>query len=354
MKQKWNDQTVYLQGALDRGSVPDVIQTLKQKSPSRIDLSGVTDIDLAGAVFLRRIMHNTPELGIPAFRSLPEGTASLYHLIIPDEAYSTPEQPNISFMERLGISVSTNIAHLRDFFQLAADSLYWTVTGLFHPGDRREGAVINHCFTMGVEATGIITLLSAILGFILALQAALQLQQFGAGMMVADLIAITLLHEMGPIMTSIIIAGRSGSATASEIATMKVTEELDALRMLGLHPVRYVVVPKIMAISLVVPMLLTLSIVAGIAGGMVIGLIYLDIHPVSYLESSLSVFILGDFLRSYIKTTVFAWVIVLIGAHYGFHVEGGSEGVGRATTKSVVAAIFAVLVLDALFSLTLL
>ena len=348
-----SDQTV-LSGILDRHAVPVLARRFRRQPPPRLDLSGLSGIDPAGALYLYRLQQQHPDLLGTALQELPSELAQIYRSMTEQEMAPLPEPQRPSFFERTGDSALQRMRAVRAFILMAADSMYWTATGIFNPHTRRAGSVTHHCFTMGVEAVGIIGLLSAILGFILALQSAIQLQQFGAGMMVADLIALALIHEMGPIMTSIIVAGRTGSATASEIATMKVTEELDALKMMGLHPIRYVVVPKMIAITLVMPLLLTLAIAAGVSGGAVIGLVYLDIHPLTYLQQSASVVLLQDLIRSYSKTVIFAWVIVLIGAHFGFQVEGGAEGVGRATTKSVVASIFAVLVLDALFSLTLL
>ncbi|WP_169313526.1 ABC transporter permease [Spirochaeta africana] len=354
MQIEQQEGTVRLVGRLDYQAAAQLHYRFQKQVPDHLDLSRVTALDPAGALFLQQLLHRHHRLRTETLHSLPEQLRQIYTASEAVQPGPMPVPQHPRFLERTGAAALARILALRAFFQLAADSLYWSITGIFHPQDRRSGSVIAHCFTMGVEAVGIIGLLSAILGFILALQAAIQLQQFGAGMLVADLIALALIHEMGPIMTSIIVAGRTGSATASEIATMRVTEELEALKVMGLHPVKYVVVPKLMAITLVMPLLLTLAITAGVLGGAVIGMGYLDIHPTTYLQQSASVILLRDLVRSYSKTVVFAWVIVLIGAHFGFQVEGGAEGVGRATTKSVVAAIFAVLVLDALFSLTLL
>lgn len=347
--------TIHPSGKLDRTTVPALLSQLPKKGePISIHFGNVDEIDSAGIVCIHKLLTDYPSLADQAFASLSEEQQKTYstffHLKLAKA--SPPTAP--SLLEHIGSVAATRNQELRSFFQLAADSAFFAVKGIFSAKGRRAGSVTQHCFTMGVEAVGIIALLSTILGFILALQAAVQLQQFGAGMMVADLIALSLIHEMGPIMTSVIIAGRTGSSIASEIATMKVTEELDALKMMGMHPIRYVVVPKMLAITLVIPLLLTLSIVSGILGGTIIGTVYLDINPFTYLEQSVSAVVLRDIVRSYSKTVVFAWVIVLIGAHYGFQVRGGAEEVGRATTKSVVAAIFAILVLDALFSLTLL
>ncbi|HDR05844.1 MAG TPA: ABC transporter permease, partial [Candidatus Marinimicrobia bacterium] len=168
---------------------------------------------------------------------------------------------------------------------------------------------------------------------------------------VADLIAISMVREMGPMMTAIIVAGRSGSAIASEIATMVVTEEVDALKMMAISPVRYLVAPKFNAMTICMPLLVTLSIIVGMFGGLLVGYFYLNLSPQAYIAESFMILTLKDLFIGLSKSVFFAWVIVIIGSHYGFKVSGGAEGVGKATTASVVASIFAVIVLDAVFSL---
>ena len=210
--------------------------------------------------------------------------------------------------------------------------------------------MIKQSLLIGVDALGIVGLLSLIIGLILALQSAAQLRQYGASIFVADLIAISMVREMGPIMTAIMIAGRSGSAIASEIATMQVTEEIDALKMMAINPVRYIVVPKVHAITICMPLLVTLSTIIGIFGGLIIATTYLDLSAVSYFTEIFKVLSLKDIMVGLSKSFAFAWVIVFIGSYYGFNVKGGAEGVGKATTLSVVASIFAIIVLDVIFS----
>jgi phospholipid/cholesterol/gamma-HCH transport system permease protein len=351
----WGKGVWFLEGSLDWKGVPLVDAEFRHTADTRggIDLSRLTGIDPAGVAWLEGLSAGEHEKNC-MFETLPESLKQFRASFTSSQTPEVPPEKPKPFLLQQGAQISRVMSDLRSFIVLASDTLHWTAAGIFRPGDRRRGSVISHCFTMGVEAFGIIALLSFILGFILALQSAIQLRQFGAGLLVANLLTLALIHEMGPIMTSIIIAGRTGSSVAAEIATMGVTEELDALRMMALDPVRFVLVPKMMAITIVMPLLLTISIVMGILGGTVVGVTYLDITPLTYLRQSLDVIVLKDIIRSYSKIVVFAWVIVLIGAHFGFNVKGGAEGVGRATTQSVVAAIFAILVLDALFSFTLL
>jgi phospholipid/cholesterol/gamma-HCH transport system permease protein len=204
---------------------------------------------------------------------------------------------------------------------------------------------------IGMNALPIIALISFLIGFILALQSSAQLRQFGASIYVADLIAISMTREMGPIMTAIILAGRSGSSFTSEIANMVVTEETDALQSMGLNPIKYVVVPKVHAIIITTPMLTILSMIIGIAGSFLVGLTYLNIAVVPFYQEVVEALIFKDIITGLVKSFIFAWIIVTVGAYYGLNVKGGSEGVGRATTASVVTSIFLVVLADSILGL---
>lgn len=209
----------------------------------------------------------------------------------------------------------------------------------------------QQAFLLGSQALPIVALLSFIIGFILSLQSGVQLKNFGAGIFLADLLSITMVREMGPLITSIIVAGRSGSAIASEIATMQVTEELDALRMMALHPIKFIVVPKFHAITIVMPILVMFSILVSQIGGAIIAVGILDSPMETFITRSINILALKDIIISFSKSIWFAWVIVIVGSFYGFEVKGGAEGVGKATTSAVVTSIFAVIVFDAIFSL---
>jgi phospholipid/cholesterol/gamma-HCH transport system permease protein len=190
-----------------------------------------------------------------------------------------------------------------------------------------------------------------LIGLVLALQSAYQLRRFGASIYMADLLAISLTREMGPLMTAIIVAGRSGASIAAEIATMQVSEEIDALRTMGLNPVRYVVVPKFQAITVTVPALTIYANVLGIFGGLVVAVLYLDIGATAFLGQVFDALVVKDVVTGLVKSLAFAWIIVLIAAHRGFAARGGAESVGLVTTASVVSSIFWVIVADAGFSL---
>lgn len=320
-----------------------------------VDLSKLGSIDSAGVVFIDEMKAEAKSLNIIfRFQNIPdlinESIATFSSEEIPDA--KPPEAEN--FFEHIGGTIIEKLQAFGKGIFLTSEIFYHSIVGIVSNKDQRKGTFLQQSLYIGVDALPIVALLSLIIGVILALQAAAQLRQFGANIFVADLIAVSMVREMGPMMTAIIIAGRSGSAIASEIATMKVTEELDALRMMAINPIRYVVVPKFHAISLCMPLLVVFSIVIGILGGLIIAMSYLDLSAYSYMDAVFNILDVKDMVISLSKSLFFSWLIVIIGSFYGFQVEGGAEGVGKATTFSVVASIFSIIVFDALFSLAFL
>ena len=205
-------------------------------------------------------------------------------------------------------------------------------------------------YQLGFKALGIVGLLAFLVGVVLALQTAIQLKAFGADIFLAPMIGISMIRELGPLMTAIILAGRTGSATTAEIATMGVQEELDALQTMSINPIQFVVVPKFWAITLTMPVLSIVSVASGIFGGFLVAVFYLDTSAGLFVSELCKNIFLMDFLAGFIKSIVFSWLIVWIGAYYGLRVRGGAEEVGRETTASVVTGIFAIIMADAAFS----
>ncbi|TVQ37928.1 MAG: MlaE family lipid ABC transporter permease subunit [Spirochaetaceae bacterium] len=354
-------RTIYLEGDLVYDSVPRLYavytRRLRQRiglrrglALERIDIAAVTRIDSAGLALIDEIssQHGTHCTVVGGSRQVTEAI----DLLRSDSADSQYSLHETSWLERLGAWTLRLRDTVGSATRLSAEVFYRSVASLFRPRGHKRGAVVENLRIIGADAVGIVGLLSLIIGWILALQSAAQLRQFGANIFVADLLAISIVREMGPLMTAIIVAGRSGSAIASEIATMKVSDELDALRTMGIDPVDYVVVPKFQAMTIAMPLLASLSIVIGLLGGLIISLSMLDLTVTGYTDRVFAILKLSDLVTGLSKTVVFAWVIVIIGSYSGFHVSGGASGVGRATTQAVVASIFTVIVVDVIFSFT--
>ena len=203
----------------------------------------------------------------------------------------------------------------------------------------------------GADAVPIVLLINFLVGFVMAFQGAVQLKQFGANIFVADLVGLSITRELGPLMTAIILCGRSGASFAAELGSMKVAEEIDALRTMGFGPMRFLVVPRTLALMLVLPMLTLLGDLVGIAGGLVVGLLSLDLTVSSYLHETQLALTIWDVFSGVIKSVVFAMVISLIACQQGLATTGGAEGVGRRTTSAVVTVLFTLILTDAAFTL---
>lgn len=351
----YSENTLSLSGSFTSEEVSKiqrkVSHSVEQNQITKLDLSGIEVIDSAGVAFIEEIIVNCSsgkELKIIAAKPDIQAVMDTFKSIHLEEV-EAPPQPG--FLERTGDSILTRLTGYLNVLMLASEVFYWSLIGIKDHTGQRKGAIAQQCMLLGSNALPIVALLSFIIGFILSLQSAVQLRTYGANVFLADLLAITLVREMSPLITAIIVAGRSGSAIASEIATMQVSEELDALKMMALSPIRYVVVPKFHAITLMMPLLVAFSILVGELGGAVIAFGYLDLNITTFLTRSIDIISLKDLIVTFSKSTVFAWLIVIIGAHQGFQVKGGAEGVGKATTQAVVASIFAVVIADSIFSL---
>jgi len=352
-----NDQA-RIEGDLTFADVAGVLAEFDQalqKMPGgrlEVDLSGLERIDSGGAALLDEVVERGKTGGVDVrFGGASPEVAEIRRVLSGGSAAETAEREQPGMLARWGDWGFGAWDGFKDFLFLMADTFYWGAIGLFSRRGMRKGSFVTQAILIGVDALPVVITITFLVGAILALQSAAQLRQFGANIFVADLISISMAREMGPLMTAVILAGRSGSAIAAEVATMTVTEEIDALKTMAVNPVRYVVVPKFLAISLCMPLLSLIATVVGILGGLLIAMFYLDLTPGAYMREAIEVLAVKDIVTGMVKSLVFAGLICVIGAHYGFRVRGGAEGVGRTTTASVVAAIFAVVVADCFFSL---
>lgn len=235
-------------------------------------------------------------------------------------------------------------------WSLMCASFNWMVVAPFRGKGVKRNLVTTQMVEIGTNSLGIVFLMSLFMGMVLALQTAYQLKKFGALVYVASLLAVAFVREIGPLLTAIVVAGRSGSAMAAELGTMKVSEEIQALETMGVNPVRYLVVPRLMAILVMLPCLTIFADVVGMIGGGVVGTQILGIPGGLYFQKSVDFLVMKDLVTGLTKSFVFAGIIALVGCFNGLMVEGGAEGVGHATTKSVVVAIISIIVADCFFT----
>jgi len=346
-----SEKTVIFEEPLNKETIHLIMQQLDKQNTKELksfDFAQVERIDSSGVVFIEYLHSQFKNAEFINISSEIEFTLQAFKSDL-DEEIVEPVQPG--FFENTGDLIFKTLERSKEVMYLVSDILYWSVVGIFNHKGQRKDSVAQQMLLIGIDAIPIIGLLSFILGLILSLQSAAQLHQFGADIYLADLISVTMITEMGPMLTAIMVSGRSGSAIASEIATMTVTEEIDALKMMALNPIRFIVVPKFHAMTICMPLLVTLSMFVGVLGGAIIGTYYLNIAPGLFWSRVFAISSLRDFSIAIGKSIVFSWVIVIIGVYYGLNVKGGAEGVGKVTTASVVASIFWIIVLDAINSL---
>ncbi|MGH8119054.1 MAG: MlaE family ABC transporter permease [Gammaproteobacteria bacterium] len=253
-------------------------------------------------------------------------------------------------IERLGRRVAEGVEEAGYLFALLVESLFWIFCGAFYRQPVRIPSIFAQMMQIGIAAIPIIFVLSFAIGVMLAIQGIYTLKTFGAETQVVYGIAFSVVREFGPLITGILIAGRSGSSLAARIGTMQVNQEIDALQVMGINPARYLIAPALVAMMIMVPTLAFFSNVAGMLGGAVYSNLELGQSYDSYAHQSLEYLEVDDVMQGLIKSVVFALIIVMVGVVNGFSVRGGAEGVGRATTRSVVMAISYIVIADMLFT----
>ena len=253
-----------------------------------------------------------------------------------------------NFFTNLGSSTFNIGSEIRFMLMFLGDTCFSLLTFLRHPGSLRFNDTVENMKRVGLDALPIVGLISFLLGLIMAFMSSVQLQQFGANIYVASLVSISMTRELGPIMTAIIVAGRSGSSFAAEIGTMKISEEVDALSTMNINPNFFLVLPRMFAAFLVMPVLTLFSDLFAIAGGLLVGVTMLDLTVSGYTNQTINSLTFFDVFWGVFKSGIFALLISWTGCLKGFQVRGGAAGVGKATTSAVVTSIFLIVLSDSL------
>jgi len=318
-----------------------------------IDASGVTRLDTAGAVllqdYLRQIRRHSPEAAV---QGLSGNARALFERFKDYASYndeSTHTEPGR--LEKTGRQVLEGLEELFAFLSFAGEISLRLAVLLPRPWKIRWRPVWVDLGQSGAHALGIVGLLGFLMGVVIAYQGAVQLKIYGANVYVADLVGLSMVRELAPLLAAIIVAGRTGSAYTAQIGTMKVTEEVSALHTIGIPPIDVLVIPKIIALILALPLLSVFADVMGVLGGMVMAKLQLGLGFTPFLDRLNDAVTVKSFLLGLMKAPVFAFIIALIGCFQGFRVGGSAESVGSHTTLSVVQSIFLVIVADAQFSI---
>jgi len=317
-----------------------------------LDLGALEGMDNLGGAWILRIKDYVVKQGAKFEHTGAKDSVEHYLALIAPGfntlSVAPPKAPG--FFESLGGGVFEAAKEAQQIITLLTDALYWTFLAPFEGRKIRWSNLLDELHEMGVRAIWIVLLINYLLGFIVAMLAAAQVRKFGAGIYVADLVSIGFARELAPIMTAIIISARSGAAITSEIATMKVQEELDALKVMGFHVGQFLIAPKIIAMLFAMPCLVLLGMGAGVWGGLHVGIFILGLDARQWMQETFSAVILGDLIQGLLKSIIFALIIVLVGCHNGLRVTGGARGVGLVTTRSVVMDIFFIIVFDVIFA----
>jgi phospholipid/cholesterol/gamma-HCH transport system permease protein len=317
-----------------------------------LDGSAISALDTAGAWLLHRTLHMLEQQGRKVMLNglRPEFSALLKLIAARAGALEPAVAPKTGLLESVGHWAWDGLHGLYDILAFTGESATVLFRSLFRPQRIRWRPILHNLQTAGFEALPITGLLSFLMGIVIAYQGADQLQRFGANIFIADLVGLSMLRELAPLLTAIIVAGRSGSAYAAQIGTMKVTEEIDALRTIGVGMHELLVLPKMIALIIALPLLTVYCDVTGVLGGMLMARSKLDVSFDVFLHRLGDAIHLSSFLTGIAKAPVFAAIIALVGCFQGLQVGGSADSVGRQTTVSVVQSIFLVIVADALFS----
>lgn len=343
-----------LAGALEITTLDEARSALKKWSrhgQSRtLNIAKLDSLDTPGALFLCGLQDKGVKLaGIRAeHKSLLDLICGLDLKPIP-QVESTPRWCQL--VVQLGKGSHDFRREAIDLTTFIGRAANWTVCSLLHPGCLRPAAISRHITETGIQALPIIGLMAIMIAIVIGYQGVAQLRPFGGEDYTINLVAVSVLREMAVLITSIMVAGRSGSAFTAEIGVMQTREEVDALKVMGIEPMQVLVVPRIIALVITLPLLTFFADIMGLVGGGAISLFLLDVSPVQYLTRLPQAIDGSDLFVGLFKAPVFAFFISIIGCMHGLRVTGSAESVGRETTRAVVKSIFLVIVLDAFFSI---
>ena len=337
--------------------IKTVSDTIHQKNTGKciLDITGVSYFDDYGALTVEELRAFARSRKIAFELVDPDGLSQKIATLVDFSPKDAPDISNhqmpvksIIFIGETAIEMFKSVVDMISFLGATVLSFFRVMV---HPKAFRFSDTLMTMEKAGVRAVPIVALISFLLGLVIAFMSSLQLKQFGANIYVASLVSIGMVSELGPIMTAIVVAGRSGSAFAAEIGTMKISEEIDALTTMGFDPVVFLGVPRITAAMFVVPILTMFSNIFAILGGLVVGVTLLNLTMRSYIVESLDVLDFFEVFWGGMKSVVFAVIISMVGCLKGFEARGGADAVGNAATSAVVTSIFLIILFDSFFAI---
>lgn len=323
----------------------------------KLDFSGVTLYDSFLVSYISSLKLNLAKLDITfEITGMSADLESFYNYLSRFTQSSKDlalRKDNFIFrwIEKFGKKIQKIVTDGFNFISFIGEVLAGLLKTFFSPGKIRWEDLPAQIIKIGVSAVPISLLIVFLIGLVTGYQGALQLKIFGADIYIADLISVSLTRELAPLMVAIIIAGRSGSAFTAEIGTMKLSEEIDALKVMGFNITDFIVMPRLLAAMIAVPIIVILADLSGILGGLVATLTTLDLTPAAYFNRMQEALFVRDIFSGLIKSEIFAIFITIIGCFRGMQVSGGADSVGHYTTSSVVTSIFHIVIIDSIFTL---
>jgi len=337
-------------------SLSEVFAVLRKEGKTEkiiLDFAELDDCDQSGLYFLKYIEANYPNV---AFANIDERIELLLESCAPVKSPEVSPRAKISLsqhQEALADRFLNFAEKIRTFLSLLADEIFYTFQFLRTRRGLYPGEITNQIFFMGYKSLAIVSLITFLVGVTISVTSAAQLQLFGADIYLAYFIGFAMVRELVPLMVGIILAGKIGAAVTAEISTMMVFEEIDALKTMGVIPVKFLMVPRLIAITMTIPLLVAVADFVGIFGGVLVAKFFLGTPVSAFLREMLNTVQIDDFLIGMLKTMIFGWTIIVCSGFKGFSVHYGSEEVGRATTESVVLSVTLIILIDCVFALIL-
>lgn len=333
----------------DLGS--QIAATVAPDVPVELDGANVAALDTAGALVLAQVIDRLERSGRTVRVSGLAPEQALILELVQGHLHAAPDPPKpTAALDGLASATRDVVRNSVGFLSFLGHVFVTSIGALLQPRRIRLSLVLRNLQTAGAEAMPIIGLLSFLVGVVIAYQGAIQLHRYGADIFIVDLVGLSLLRELAPLMTAIIVAGRTGAAYTAQIGTMRVTEEVDALQVMGLSPVDVLVRPKVFALLIALPLLTVYADIVAILGAILMTAATTSIGPTFFLEQFPRVIPVESFLVGVGKAPIFALIIASVGCWQGFQASGAAESVGARTTLSVVQSVFLIIVLDAAFS----
>ena len=339
-------------------ALKNISQTTDKKSNVSWDISAIEEFDSAGIILLlhyvKKFKEQMNNVNIIGANSTQEKMLMMFQ----EEAESTNTLITkrhfiFNIFEKIGKNTVSVLRDVVQFISFLGESCISLSYYILHPSSIRFKAIIKNIEEAGVRALPIVAVTSFLIGIVVAYQGAVQLEKFGANIFIVDMIAISVTRELAPLITAIVVAGRSGSSYTAQIGVMKITEEIDAMKTMSFDPFRFLVLPRMIALMIAMPLLVFFADIVGISGGMFIAEIQMNLSYTEFIQRLQNVLEAKHLWIGIIKAPVFAWLIAAVGCFRGFQVSYNTESIGRYTTISVVNAIFLVIAFDALFSVVL-